>query len=557
MKASSFTSSSARAWISAGAPILALVLLCMAFGLMGLWTFARTQDSEFAEHARQLVESAAHAQQDAVKNLALDYANWNEAYEHTTLRWDQDWVASNYYSSIADAVMVVRSDGTVRHAWVAEGLESEAAALTGAVVSAVQRDLNLGALLSAQGREGMTTSTTAAVGADLVLISIAPISPEAQTVRTARNPDRPIDYVAILEHVTRDDLGILGERLHIDGLRFGQLMQPGEQGVVVVGESGNQTSLLIWRRQSPGATAFARNAVAIILVLCITGLMALLLAVRLVSSHMRSEARLSLAVEASRVKSEFISTMSHELRTPLNAIVGYAGLIQEEAGDLGTAGEAIEEDAGRVLSAAQHLSRLINDVLDQSRIDAGRLNVTCEPVEAAAATAEVEEALRPLAQASGNRFSVIVAADVGQALADPLRLHQCLVNLAANALKFTRDGDVVISVRRVFDHASERVSFEVSDTGIGISREELKLLFKPFSQANRAVTQKFGGTGLGLSISRKLARAMGGDIVVDSELGKGSVFTLLLPAAPLATPTMSGRLEAVARGGKRCSRSVT
>lgn len=316
--------------------------------------------------------------------------------------------------------------------------------------------------------------------------------------------------------------------------------------MVVVGESGNQTGLLIWRRQSPGATAFARNAVAIILVLCITGLMALLLAVRLVSSHMRSEARLSLAVEASRVKSEFISTMSHELRTPLNAIVGYAGLIQEEAGDLGTAGEAIEEDAGRVLSAAQHLSRLINDVLDQSRIDAGRLNVTCEPVEAAAATAEVEEALRPLAQASGNRFSVIVAADVGQALADPLRLHQCLVNLAANALKFTRDGDVVISVRRVFDHASERVSFEVSDTGIGISREELKLLFKPFSQANRAVTQKFGGTGLGLSISRKLARAMGGDIVVDSELGKGSVFTLLLPAAPLATPTMSGRLEAVA-----------
>jgi signal transduction histidine kinase len=546
MKASGITSSSARAWFSAGAPILALVLLCMALGLTGLWAFARAQDTDFAEHARQLVQSAAHAQQEALENLTLDYANWNEAYEHTTLQWDEDWVASNYYSSIADAVMIVRSDGAVRHAWFAEGLEGEAAALSEALVAAVQRDLNLGALLSASGHDGMTASTTASLGADLVLISIAPISPEAQTVRTTRDPDRPIDYVAILEHVTAEDLGMLGSRLHIDGLRFAQQTHSGEQGVAITGASGSQTGMLVWRRQSPGATAFARNAAAIVLVLCITGWISLLLAVRLVSSHMRSEARLGLAVEASRVKSEFISTMSHELRTPLNAIVGYAGLIQEEAGDLGMAGEAIEEDAGRVLSAAQHLSRLINDVLDQSRIDAGRLNVTCEPVEAAAATAEVEEALRPLAQASGNRFSVIVAADVGQALADPLRLHQCLVNLAANALKFTCKGEVVISVRRVLDHASERVSFEVSDTGIGISREELKLLFKPFSQANRAVTQKFGGTGLGLSISRKLARAMGGDILVDSELGRGSVFTLLLPAAPVESPIMSGRLEAVA-----------
>lgn len=537
--------SDGRAWAMAGAPVLALAGTCMLLAVVLLWSFARKQDESFARYSEQLVRTAYEGQLGDTARVALDYAVWNDAYENVTLAWSDEWVESNYYSSIADGIFVVRGDGTVRHAWLAEGVGAQDAFVTGVAHAAVSA-LDLKTLADAVGPEGLTASTVAVVDGRPVLISIAPISAEEATVRLARNGALPVDYLLALDVLSPADLAQMGERLGIAGLSFaGQVGGPERQSLTLIGADGALTGALVWPRQRPGSAAFLGDASTILLVLLVMGLAATLLARRMVAAQTRAAAEVSLAQEASRMKSEFMSTMSHELRTPLNAILGYGGLIQEESADLGSAGGAIYDDAERLLVSARHLTRLVNDVLDQARIDAGRLNLACEPVNVRTVLSELEEMMAPLAAASGNTFTAYVDSAAEEVFADPLRLNQCLVNLVANALKFTRDGTVSLTVTAA-PGGRGFISFEVADTGIGIAPEEMKNLFKPFAQANHSVAAKFGGTGLGLSISRSLARAMDGDIMAESAPGDGSVFTLVLPArAPEAhAPAAAKRREA-------------
>lgn len=504
---------SGRAWFAAGAPILALVFGCLAMALAMLWGFAREQDHAAASASSRLVESAWRARENATGRVALDYAVWNDAYLATTQHWNAAWVDNNYYSNIADGIFVVRADGSVRHAWVADAALDQRADIVAGVVHAVQHDLNLGALLSAPRKEEMTASTAFTVAGGPVLTSIAPISPEEQSVRQARDPNLPVDYLVAIDLVTPAELGAMGESLEVRGLTFiavghvqsgaGDLLHP------LATASGHGLGALSWLRQRPGSEAFLGNVGLIVGFLVLIGGLALLLAGKLVSDQVRAAAALSGAHEASRVKSEFISTMSHELRTPLNAIMGYTEMIKEEADD-GASLAAINADADRVLAAAKHLARLINDVLDQSRIDAGKLQVAPEPVEISGLLEELESLMAPLAQANSNQLTIAADEDNMIVMADPMRLQQCLINLTGNALKFTRQGEVAVKVRRLLDHTGELLSFEISDTGIGMDKGELARLFKPFSQANGQVATKFGGTGLGLSITRSLARAMGG-----------------------------------------------
>ena len=222
--------------------------------------------------------------------------------------------------------------------------------------------------------------------------------------------------------------------------------------------------------------------------------------------------------------------MSHELRTPLNAILGYAELLREEAQALGQ--EAFEADLNRIHSAGSHLLSLINGILDLSKIEAGKLGLCPAPFDAAALSAEVIDTLRPLAAKNANVLEADVPPDLGLICADALRVKQCLFNLLSNACKFTRNGTVRLRARRdgPGGAAAGDFVFEVSDTGIGMSREEIERLFQAFAQAQDYTTQRYGGTGLGLAISRTLCRMMGGDIAVESEPGKGSTFTMRLPA---------------------------
>jgi signal transduction histidine kinase/CheY-like chemotaxis protein len=232
---------------------------------------------------------------------------------------------------------------------------------------------------------------------------------------------------------------------------------------------------------------------------------------------------------ASRHKSQFLANMSHELRTPLNAIIGVTEMLLEDAQAAAQPDQV--EAHERILRAGRHLLALINDILDLSKIEAGKLELSFESVALAPLVEDVVATIRPLASKNANHIEVECAADVGTISADPTRLRQALLNLASNASKFSERGRIRIAVtRRPDDGGRDWVDVVVSDTGIGMTAEQMAKLFEEFTQADASTTRKYGGTGLGLAISRRLCRMMGGDITVSSAPGRGSTFTIRLPA---------------------------
>jgi signal transduction histidine kinase len=230
--------------------------------------------------------------------------------------------------------------------------------------------------------------------------------------------------------------------------------------------------------------------------------------------------------EASQNKSQFLSSMSHELRTPLNAIIGLTDMMVANAARFGT--EKALEPLKRIHNAGTHLLGLINQVLDLSKIEAGKLDLSPESVALAPLIDQVIGTARQIAEQNGNRLLLDALEDLGTLIVDPMRLRQILLNLLSNACKFTKQGDVTLRARRLAD-GQDWVELAVADTGIGMTPEQLGKLFQEFSQAEASTAKKYGGTGLGLAITRKLARLMGGDVTVTSEHGKGSVFTVRLP----------------------------
>jgi signal transduction histidine kinase len=230
--------------------------------------------------------------------------------------------------------------------------------------------------------------------------------------------------------------------------------------------------------------------------------------------------------QASERKSQFLASMSHELRTPLNAIIGLTEMMVTHAPRFGT--ERAQEPLRRVNAAGNHLLSLINEVLDLSKIEAGKLELNPEPVNLARLIDEVIGTAGQLAEKNRNRLIVEAQENVGALNADTMRLKQILLNLLSNACKFTKEGEVALRVRKVAD-GRDWVELAVADTGIGLTAEQQAKLFQEFTQADSLTARRYGGTGLGLAISRKLARMMGGDVTVTSEPGKGSVFTVRLP----------------------------
>jgi GAF domain-containing protein len=233
---------------------------------------------------------------------------------------------------------------------------------------------------------------------------------------------------------------------------------------------------------------------------------------------------------ANRHKSEFLASMSHELRTPLNAIIGYSEMLQEEATDLGQ--PSLVPDLGKINSAGKHLLDLINGVLDLSKIEAGKMELYLERFDVARLVDEISGVVQPLAERRGNALVTRCAPDVGEMRADLTKVRQSLFNLLSNACKFTERGTVSLEAWREWmpSRGAHWMRFQVTDTGIGMTEEQLGRLFQEFSQVGADTTRKYGGTGLGLALSRRLCRLMGGDVEVQSEPGRGSIFTIRLPA---------------------------
>ena len=241
---------------------------------------------------------------------------------------------------------------------------------------------------------------------------------------------------------------------------------------------------------------------------------------------------------ASQHKSQFLSSMSHELRTPLNAIIGLTEMMATNAARFGT--EKAQEPLRRVHGAGTHLLGLINQVLDLSKIEAGKLELNFETVHLAPLVDEVIGTARQLSDQNKNHLIVDDHDAPSTMTVDPMRLRQILLNLLSNACKFTKEGEVTLRTRTIVD-GRNWIEFAVSDTGIGMTPEQQAKLFQEFTQADTSTARQFGGTGLGLAITRKLALMMGGDVTVTSELGKGSIFTVRLPASEHQTPDTSTR----------------
>jgi signal transduction histidine kinase len=234
------------------------------------------------------------------------------------------------------------------------------------------------------------------------------------------------------------------------------------------------------------------------------------------------------AQAADRTKSQFLANMSHELRTPLNAIIGYSEMLQEMARD-----DSLDDfipDLVKITTAGKHLLELINDILDLSKIEAGKMPLVLEPFEVAGLVQEVVAMMPPLVQKNGNTLVVQAADGLGTMRADSMRLRQCLFNLLSNACKFTKTGTITLAARRQAVQGREWLVFRVIDTGIGMSAEQLARLFEVFAQADASTTREYGGSGLGLAITRRFCRMMGGEVSAQSEAGQGSTFTITLPA---------------------------
>ncbi len=306
---------------------------------------------------------------------------------------------------------------------------------------------------------------------------------------------------------------IIGRRLELTGLRADGSEFPMELSVNAISEDGPPlfTATLrdiTDRKQTEAAIREAKNA----------------------------------AEAANRAKSDFLASMSHELRTPLNAIIGYGEMLQEEAEDQGATN--LIPDLQKVHSAGRHLLALINDILDLSKIEAGRMELYLEDFAVAPVAVDASHVVQPQIERNGNTLEVKVHPGVGEMRADLIKVRQSLFNLVSNAAKFTLDGRVRVEVLPDPENA-DYILFRVSDTGVGISPEQRDRLFEAFQQADTSVSRRFGGTGLGLALTQRFCRMMGGEVTVESVLGQGSTFTMRLPRVVKSETAPVEKVEAV------------
>ena len=515
-----------RAWIGVGLPILGLIFIVMMLAVATLAGFAKEQDRVYVEATQRLMAGSSDGRAEALAAVARDYAHWNDAYQNISMAWDPDWVEGNIYSTNADGMILFRAEGVVRYAWFNDDYHDEAADVQSATIVAARAIPNLRNLSAAPLAEGAVVSTVTRVGNRLMMVGVAAVSLEEGS--QARS-NQATDYLAVIDVIEPDKLASVGSALDLADLEFIPGASTAGQNHVqhtLTDASGRVIGALRWRHAHPGAVAFSRQIWPVIIGLLCIGALAILIARLLVTHQMRAMSSARSALETSKSRSEFLTRVSHELRTPLNAIVGYAELIQED-----TTSPESRGDADRILSAARHLSHLLNDIIDQSRIDSGRMTFSYEVLPVAGLLAEVQGLLGSSARAAGVQLNISPSPLAGFVYADHVRIRQCLLNIIGNAIKFSpRGASVVVRTRLETAGAHKMVVVDVIDTGIGVDKSDLDHIFRPFGQASTGIGRSFGGAGLGLSIARDLAREMGGDVTAVSALGEGSTFSLAIPA---------------------------
>jgi signal transduction histidine kinase len=525
--------SSFASYFRFGWPILSLMILIGVGVFLLLADVAREQDRTYESTTRDFAKQASQTWVNTNSAISDEYGLWNDAYANVTLSFDQKWAEDNYFSKNVDVLGVVNATQGLRYTYFDESVVSRAPAIK-AFLAHVDRSPH-NPYQRAPSEKTLVKAPIGLIRVDGQLAAIAaqPIRPESKFTGKKPSADMPVDIVISLKFIDQDALTLLSQSYKLKDvkLHFGAVpVSNSDQRIAYAlkGVDGQTIAWLDWANVKPGTTSFSNRFVPILAGLILICMSAMVVTRRLLAAQIRlSDSARAHAEEASKTKSAFLANVSHELRTPLNAIIGYSELIKEDCVHAGVVQSV--KDSDKVIGSAHHLLGLINDLLDHSKIEAGKMDLNPSVTPLMPIFQGVGEALSTLIAKNNTQFVLNCDPEIGEALLDGMRLKQCLLNLVSNAAKFTQDGKITLSARPVDLDGVAFVRIAVKDSGIGMSEATIAKLFAPFVQADETTASKFGGTGLGLVITRALVEAMGGRISVDSVVGQGSTFTILVP----------------------------
>ncbi|MDP3736137.1 MAG: ATP-binding protein [Hyphomonadaceae bacterium] len=548
-----------------------IVVVAVVAAVLGLVAYSASSVDDLSE--RSEVRLVTEASKRALSKVGEDVASaaiWSDAY-FALSRKDMEWMQINfgdYYADFMGHDVTVAFDSGGVAVYASRDSEpvsvSDEAALLQAVAPMVAsiRKESPSRRLDAAGKRTFSFDAAVAlqsiveIDEELYLVAASTVVPERIEDATLPEADGVVVSARKLSHFVSGvttDLGLDAPALAAPG-------QAARPHVPLTGFSGEDLGGLTWKPQNPGAGVLRQAGPLIIAIVSILALASVLLLLRVLrilrtlarqrrdldASLIALEASRDAAQQASVAKSQFLASMSHEIRTPLNGILGMAQSLRESD-------QLAEPDSQKVsiiLSSGENLLALLNDVLDLSKIEADKLEISPVDTDIAGLVDRVANLFRPLANEKSLKLTVSHAGELKQSLkVDAVRLQQCISNLVSNAIKFTPAGEVCIGVS-VHPVAGDRyrVAVAVRDSGIGMSPETMSKLFGNFTQADASTTRTFGGSGLGLAISRRLARLMGGDVTVTSEPGSGSTFTVHVEAeagAEEAAPQNSRTAEII------------
>jgi signal transduction histidine kinase len=521
-------------------PVLGLIALIGASGFFILGDIARDQDQTYIATTTQFVQQAVDSEVASNAEISTEYSSWDDAYVQITLDHNQAWATTNFFSINSSAIYVVRPElgpaTALRFTYVDPNYVSKSAALEQFAKTLVVKRQERSRSGSRTTYNQFFPNGLVKIDGQLASVAVQPLKPSPENRAKLFVPGHPVDYVIVITFVsdsfvekTQRAYGLEGLSLKLVTGDSQSTIAPADTvGLFIEDASGAPLARLEWLNERPGSSAFAKRVVPIVAVLLLVGLLTILVTQQIVASQLRLvELARQAAEDGSKAKSSFLANVSHELRTPLNAIIGFAEIIDEDCTIAGN--QTTAKDARKVSNSAQHLLGLINDLLDHSKIEAGKMDMDPTLISLQPLVFGVAEVLE--SHVAKNNSQLIVRCDplIGDAMLDGMRLKQCLLNLVSNAAKFTKDGIVTLSARPVEKDGVPFIRVTVKDTGIGMTEETLAKLFVPFVQANESTAATYGGTGLGLVITRRLIEAMGGSVDVESVEGKGSTFTLLVP----------------------------
>lgn len=539
-----------NSYIRFGWPILSLVALIGIAVFLLLADIAREQDRTNATTTQGFVEQASQNWVSANASISDEYGLWSDAYERITLNYNQEWIDGNFFSSNADSIAILSPTLGLRSIYLNPELEAKAVLVKQLIASL---DLSgHSAYQSSLSQAKLVTSPNGLFEFDghLAVVAVQPIRPEVNF--KGKKPDKtmPIDLVVAIKIIDDEAIVLLAQSYGLIDVKLHLGQQPIVQDneritYPVKGVNGETLGWIDWANTKPGTASFARRVIPIMIGLIFLGLLTLVISQRLLAAQVKLSREAQLSAEAaSKTKSVFLANVSHELRTPLNAIIGYSELVREDCMEIGA--EQSVKDTSKVIGSAQHLLGLINDLLDHSKIEAGKMDLHTTRIDLKPLFEGVGEALNTALTKNNSQFILNCDPYIGQAVLDGMRLKQCLLNLVSNAAKFTKDGKVTMSARSVERDGVPFIRIAVRDTGVGMSEDTLAKLFAPFVQADASTASNFGGTGLGLVITRALIEAMGGQVSVESKLGVGSTFTILVPRGQAVEDAQTTRLERAA-----------